>query len=65
MTELLLTQHCFITITYLNSLQNKPKERNLNKQRFGNLRSVFIMRRTYCKGRQYNASLVEHNDRPK
>jgi hypothetical protein len=31
--RLLLTQHCFITITYLNFLsKNKPKERNSNKQ---------------------------------
>jgi hypothetical protein len=48
MTELLLTQHCYNDNVFELPLAKTNQERNSNKQlAFRNLRSVFIMRRTY------------------
>jgi hypothetical protein len=63
MMELLLTQHCFITITYLNSLaKNKPKKKFNKQLAFEIFDRYLLCEELIRKGDSITAFLVEHND---
>jgi hypothetical protein len=64
MTELLLTQHCFITITYLNFFSKKQtKRKKFNKQLALEIFDRYLLcEELIRKGDSITAFLVEHND---
>jgi hypothetical protein len=62
MMELLLTQHCFITITYLNSFSKQTKKRNLISNSLLKSSIGIYYAKNFRKGDSITAFLVEHND---